>query len=129
MLDPEPISERPWPRKFRDAFRGMKAGVRGQSSFFVHFFMSAAVIAAAIVLRVDLYEWCILLTCITIVLTAEMFDSALESMAKAITGETDPHLGNSLDIGSGAVLVASIGATIIGSIIFINRLGMMLQWW
>jgi len=54
MLDPEPISERPWPRKFRDAFRGVKAGVRGQSSFFVHFFMTAAVIVAAVVLGVDL---------------------------------------------------------------------------
>jgi diacylglycerol kinase len=129
MLDTEPISERPWPRKFRDAFRGIKEGVRGQSSFFVHFFMTAAVIVAAVVLQVDLYEWCILLTCVTIVLTAEMFNSALESMAKAITGETDPHLGNSLDIGSGAVLVASIGASIVGGIIFINRLGLMLQWW
>jgi len=129
MLDPEPISERPWPRKFRDAFRGVKAGVRGQSSFFVHFFMTAAVIVGAVVLRVDLLEWCILLACIAMVLTAEMFNSALESMAKAITGETAPHLGNSLDISSGAVLVASIGAALVGSIIFINRLGMMLGWW
>ena len=129
MIDTEPISERPWPRKFRDAFRGMKAGVRGQSSFFVHFFLTAAVIVAAVVLRVDLIEWCILLVCIAMVLTAEMFNSALESMAKAITGETDPHLGNSLDIGSGAVLVAAIGAAIVGSIIFISRLGIMLQWW
>jgi diacylglycerol kinase len=129
MLDPEPISERPWPRKFRDAFRGVKAGVRGQSSFFAHFFMTAAVIVAAVVLRVDLIEWCILLTCITMVLTAEMFNSALESMAKAVTGENDPHLGNSLDISSGAVLVASIGAAIVGGIIFVNRLGSTLQWW
>jgi diacylglycerol kinase len=129
MIDTEPIPERSWPRKFRDAFRGMKAGVRGQSSFFVHFFLTAAVIVAAVVLRVDLIEWCILLICIAMVLSAEMFNSALESMAKAITGETDPHLGNSLDIGSGAVLVAAIGAAIVGSIIFINRLGMMLQWW
>ena len=129
MLDPEPTSERSWPRKFRDAFRGMKAGVRGQSSFFFHFFMTAGVIVAAMVLRVELIEWCILLTCITMVLTAEMFNSALESMAKAITGENDPHLGNSLDIGSGAVLLASIVAAIVGSLIFINRLGMMLQWW
>jgi diacylglycerol kinase len=129
MLDPEPISERSWARKFRDAFRGVRAGVRGQSSFFVHFFLTAAVIVAAVVLRVDLIEWCILLACVAMVLTAEMFNSALESMAKAITGETDPHLGNSLDIGSGAVLVASIGAAVVGGIIFINRLGMMLQWW
>lgn len=115
--------------KFRDAFRGMKAGVRGQSSFFVHFFMTAAVIAAAVALRVDLVEWCILLVCIALVLTAEMFNSALESMAKAITGESDPHLENSLDIGGGAVLTASIGAAIVGGIIFVNRLGMMLGWW
>jgi diacylglycerol kinase len=124
-----PSSERPWPQKFRDAFRGVKAGVRGQSSFFVHFFIAAAVIVAAWVLQVPLIEWCILLLCIAIVLTAEMFNSALESMAKAITGENDPHLGNSLDIGSGAVLIASIGAAIVGAIIFINRLGMMLGWW
>ena len=58
----------------------------------------------------SLVEWCLLLLCIAGVLTAEMFNSALESMAKAITGESDPHLGNSLDIGSAAVLVASIGA-------------------
>jgi diacylglycerol kinase len=129
MIDQESFSERPWPRKFRDAFRGMKAGVRGQSSFFVHFFLTAAVIVAAVVLRVDLTEWCILLICIAMVLTTEMLNSALESMAKAITGQMDPHLGNSLDIGSGAVLVASIGAAIVGSIIFINRLGSALQWW
>jgi diacylglycerol kinase len=129
MLDPEPISERPWPRKFRDAFRGVKEGIRGQSSFFVHLFMAAAVVVAAVILKVVLIEWCILVLCITIVLTAEMFNSALESMAKAITGEADPHLGNSLDIGSAAVLLASIGAAVVGGIIFLNRLGIMLQWW
>jgi diacylglycerol kinase len=129
MLDQRPISERPWLRKFRDAFHGVREGVRGQSSFFIHFFLTAAVIVAAVILRVVLIEWCILLVCVTLVLMAEMFNSALESMAKAITGETDPHLGNSLDIGSGAVLAASIGAAIVGSIIFANRLGIMLQWW
>jgi diacylglycerol kinase len=128
-MDQLPSNETSWVRKFRDAFRGLKAGVRGQSSFFVHFFMAAAVIVAGIVLGVNLIEWCVLLLCITVVLAAEMFNSALESMAKAITGESDPHLGNSLDIGSAAVLVASIGAAIVGSIIFINRLGSILQWW
>jgi diacylglycerol kinase len=121
--------ERCWVQKFRDAFRGLKAGVRGQSSFFVHFFIAALVVAAGAVLRVSLVEWCLLLLCIAGVLTAEMFNSALESMAKAITGESDPHLGNSLDIGSAAVLLASVGATVVGTLIFANRLGMLLGWW
>ena len=121
--------ERSWASKFRDAFRGVKAGVRGQSTFFVHFFAAAAVVAAGVVLRVDLHEWCLLVLCIAGVITAEMFNSALESMAKAITGESDPHLGNSLDIGAAAVLVASIGASIVGTIIFGNRIGSLLGWW
>ena len=124
-----PSIERPWPRKFRDAFRGVKEGVRGQSSFFVHFFIAAAVIVAAAVLGVSLEEWCLLLLCIAGVITTEMFNSALESMAKAITGESDPHLGNSLDIGSAAVLLASIGASIVGTIIFVRRIGLLLNWW
>jgi diacylglycerol kinase len=129
MMNAENIPDRSWNRKFRDAFRGIKEGVRGQSSFFVHFFMSAAVVIAAKVMCMVLVEWCILLLCITIVLTAEMFNSALESMAKAITGEIDPHLGNSLDIGSAAVLIASLGASLVGSILFLNCLGSMLKWW
>jgi diacylglycerol kinase len=114
--------ERSWANKFRDAFRGVKAGVRGQSSFFAHFFIAAVVVAAGVVLGVTAVEWCLLALCIAGVITAEMFNSALESMAKAITGEDNPHLGNSLDIAGAAVLTASIGAAVVGSIIFIPRL-------
>ena len=125
----QPLLERSWARKFRDAFRGLKEGVRGQSSFFVHFFVAAVVVAAGVVLGVSLVEWCLLALCIAGVLTAEMFNSALESMAKAITGQSDPHLGNSLDIGSAAVLLASIGASMVGAIIFAHRLGVILGRW
>lgn len=125
----DPISpERSWFHKFRDAFRGMKAGIRGQSSFFVHFFSAAAVIVAGAVLELNLYEWCLLALCIAGVMTAEMFNSAFESMAKAITGQPDPHLGNSLDIGSAAVLTASIGATIVGTLVFGHRVAVLLGW-
>lgn len=130
MHETKPPRERSWAEKFRDAFRGLKEGVRGQSSFFVHFFMAAAVIAAAVVLEIDdLLQWCILVLCIAVVLTAEMFNSALESLARAITDEMDPHVGRALNIGSAAVLLASIGAAIVGTLIFLNRLGMRLSWW
>jgi diacylglycerol kinase len=129
MDEPDYMPERFWTNKFRNALRGVKAGVRGQSSFFVHFFLTAAVVVAGIILKVTLVEWCLLVLCIAGVLTAEMFNSALESMAKAITGEKDPHLGNSLDIGSAAVLLASVGAALVGGVIFINRLGILLAWW
>ena len=125
----ETPQRRTWRKKFRDAFRGAQQGVRGQSSFFVHFFSAAVVVAAASVLECVLIEWCVLLLCISIVLTAEMFNSALESLAKAITQKHDPHLGDALDIGSAAVLVASTGAAIVGGIVFVFRLGVLLLWW
>jgi diacylglycerol kinase len=130
MHEPIPPRERSWAEKFRDAFRGVKEGVRGQSSFFVHFFVAALVIAAAAVLKVrDVAEWCLLLLCIAVVLTAEMFNSALESLARAITDETDPYVGRALNIGSAAVLIASIGAATVGTIIFVKWLGIMVGWW
>ncbi len=110
--------ERSWPEKFQDAFRGAKLGIRGQSSFFVHFFFAAAVVVAGFVLEVDRIEWCLLVVCITGVLTAEMFNSALEWLGRAFPEDHDPDLGRALDIGSAAVLIASIGAVIVGILVF-----------
>ena len=129
MHDRQSHKHRPWPEKFRDALRGVKQGIRGQSSFFVHFFAAAAVVVAAAVLAVSLVEWCLLLLCITVVLVAEMFNSALESLAKAITDRADPHVGRALNIGSAAVLIAAIGASLVGTIIFGNRLRELSGWW
>ena len=50
MIDEdESHADRNWVAKFRCAFRGAKLGVRGQSSFFIHFFMAAAVIVGGVV--------------------------------------------------------------------------------
>jgi len=117
-----------WVQKFRCAFRGTKLGVRGESSFFVHFFMAAAVLAAALILQATLVEWCLLILCIGAVLTTEMVNSALERLAKAIDQQQNPQIRDALDIGSGAVLLASICAAIVGAIIFLNRLAMMMNW-
>lgn len=120
---------RSWRAKFADAFRGLKLGIRGQSSFFVHFFIAAAVVAAALTMNCSLVEWCLLVLCITTVLAAEMFNSAIEALAKAVTGEFDRHVAAALDIGSAAVLLTAVGASVVGSIIFGNRLGRLLGWW
>ncbi len=113
---------RAWRQKFHDAFRGLKLGIRGHSSFFVHFFFGALVLAAGFVLRCSLLEWCILLGCIGMVLTTELFNSAVESIFHGLDEESKPRARACLDIAAGAVLMASIVSAIIGSIIFLSRL-------
>ena len=113
---------RPWKHKFRDAFRGLKLGVRGHSSFSVHFFFAALVVAGAIVLRCGLEQWCLLLGCIGLVLTAELFNSALETLFRGLDEPTKERVWPCLDIAAGAVLLASITAAIVGAAVFLRQL-------
>jgi diacylglycerol kinase len=116
-----------WRDKFRVALRGIKFGIRGHSSFFVHFFFTALVLAAGIVLQCPLWEWCVLLGCIGFVLTAELFNSAIETLFRGFDGETKERTWQALDIAAGAVLLASLFAVAIGSLVLLNRLAVFLS--
>jgi diacylglycerol kinase len=118
---------RDWLQKFGHAFYGIWLGARDQSSFSIHMVVGLLVVAAAVVLGADRIEWCILLLCITVVLTAEMFNSALERLAKAINRSENQFIAQALDICSGAVLTASIGASVVGLIVFLARLAAWLH--
>jgi diacylglycerol kinase len=111
-----------WIDKFRDAFHGVRDGVRGQSSFAVHFAVAIAVVAAGAALGVDHCQWCLLVLCMAGVICAELFNTALESLAKAVSEQSHPHVGRSLDIAAAAVLVSSLGAALVGTTIFIPRI-------
>jgi len=123
------MASRSWFDKFADAFRGIGVGMRGQNSFGVHLAMAAAVVVMAGILRVSLVEWCLLILSIVSVLAAELFNSAIERLAREVDREHNPNVGAALDIASGAVLMAAIGAAAVGSLIFGYRLGVMLEWW
>lgn len=122
--DLRPATKKPrrrWKDKFGEAFRGIKLGVRGHSSFSVHFFFAALVLAAAAVFRCGVIQWCILLGCIGMVITAELFNSAIEALFHGLADEESKRRCRPcLDIAAGAVLVASIFAAIIGLLVFLQ---------
>jgi diacylglycerol kinase (ATP) len=62
-----------------------------------------------------------LVLCITVVQAAELFNSALECLAKAIDTNHNPHIADALDLAGGAVLVTAIGAATVGAIVFVAR--------
>lgn len=111
-----------WRAKFAVAFRGMWLGLKGESSFFVHVFMTALVLAAAAVLRCEAWQWCVLLGCIGLVLTAELFNSAVETLFRGLDAEAKERCWPALDVSSGAVLMASLFAAVVGTVVFVTRL-------
>lgn len=121
-----PKKRRPWRDKFREAFRGTKRGIRGHSSFYVHFFFAAIVVAMAGALECDWLEWCLLLGCIGFVFVAELFNSAIETLFHGLDEESKGRIHGCLDIAAGAVLVASLTAALVGGIIFVRKFLAML---
>jgi diacylglycerol kinase len=122
----EAVTKPPRPRlswwgKFRVAFRGIKFGVRGHSSFAVHLFFTVAVLVAAVVLECERWEWCALLGCIGFVLTTELMNSAVETLFRGLDDATKERTWPALDIAAGAVLLASLFAAVIGCVILFNR--------
>jgi diacylglycerol kinase len=123
MAEPDrPRPRRSWVFKFRCAFRGLKLGIRGHSSFSVHFFFAALVLVAALVLRCGVLEWCVLIGCIGLVMTAELFNSAVETLFRGLDEATKERVWPCLDVAAGAVLLASLVSAVIGAIIFVRQL-------
>lgn len=116
-----------WISKFRNALRGIAFGMDGQSSFLVHIPIALAVLAAAWWLECNYWQWCVLVLCIVLVLTLELMNSAIEFLAKGLCQEHNENVGKALDIASGAVLVASIFAALIGGFILIGKFYLSFQ--
>ena len=110
--------KRTWRRKFDDAFRGIIQSIRQQSSYRVHFVFALVVPILALLLKLHLWEWCFVILLIAVVIATEMLNSAIETLSRVITDEYDERIRQALDISGGAVLVVSIFAAILGTVIF-----------
>ncbi len=117
MNRPPERGSQSWAATFRCAFRGLVVGVVGQWTFYIHFLAAAAVASLATWLQVDAARWAVLLLTMMAVLTAEYLNSAIEILAKAVTRDENPHVRDALDVASGAVLCACLGAVAVGLVI------------
>lgn len=124
----EPPAMRPHGRRqtvrksFVNAYAGMSYCVRTQRNLRIHLSITVLVLAAAVLLRVSLPEVAVLVFCIMVVIVAEMLNTALECSIDLVTSDYHPLAKLSKDISAGAVLVASLGASVVGAIIFLPRL-------
>jgi diacylglycerol kinase len=97
--------------------------MRGHSSYAVLFFYAVLTLAAAAVLRCPALEWGLLIGALGLVLTAELFYSALVKLGEALPAE---QATPATHIAMGAVLVASGTALAIGITVFLPKLSALL---
>jgi diacylglycerol kinase len=106
-----------WRRKFACAARGLAVAARSESSFRVHLGMAAVVTALGAWVDLPAERWALLTLCIAVVIAAELLNTSIERVVRFITREESPQIRDALDAASAAVLVAAIGAAIVGLIV------------
>ncbi len=87
--------------------------------------MAVAVAIVAALVRVTLLEGCVLGLCVVQVIVAEAFNTAIEYLSREVTRDQNQGLADALDMASGAVLAAAIGAALIGGSIFAHRVWLL----
>lgn len=113
---------RTWLGKFADAFRGLFHALRTQTSFAAHIPVAGLAVAAGLWLGLSAAEWGLVTLAIGMVIGAEVFNTALEDLARAVGRYPDDGIRDALDTASAGVLVAVTTAVVVGCIVLGPRL-------
>lgn len=110
-------------QSFIYAFQGIGTLVKTQHNAWIHLFVTLIVVSLGFYFGVSGNEWSLLIVAIIIVWLAEALNTAVEFLADSITKEHHPLIGQAKDVAAGGVLVASVGAAVIGIIVFWPYIG------
>ena len=104
---------------FKNARKGMRITLKSERNIRVHMFVGAFVLASAICFGFSISKICIILLTISAVISAEMFNSAIEFSLDAIFhNKYSRMVGMAKDIAAGAVMVVTVAAVLIGVLLF-----------
>jgi diacylglycerol kinase (ATP) len=109
------------PTRFIDsvncAIEGIIYAARTQKQMRYHFLAALVVLLAVLFLKVSPLEFTLLTISICFVLFAEMINTALEAVVDMVSPEFNPLAKIAKDASAGGVLVAAIGAAVMGYLI------------
>lgn len=119
----EPFSFGARLRSFRYAFRGIYILIREEHNARIHLAVMICVVGAAAYLGFSAMEWVVLTVTISMVISAEAFNSAIEGACDhSCKGEHDPIIGRAKDLAAAGVLIVAMAAVVIGSVLFIPKI-------
>ncbi|HET9392784.1 MAG TPA: diacylglycerol kinase [Candidatus Rubrimentiphilum sp.] len=126
---PPPSREHPQPEytriteskfwgSFHYAFSGIMYATRTQANMRIHLLIAAAVLIVAMLLHLERIYIVALIVMIVIVLSLELFNTAIEAVVDLLTVAHHPLAKTAKDAAAGAVFIASVGAVLVGYLVF-----------
>ncbi len=109
---------------FQSFFKSFAYAWAGIVDFFSHhrngqFHLVAAVAVCALGwwLEITRTDWIALILCIVVVTSLEAINSAIEYLTDLVSPDYHPLAGKVKDMAAGAVLLAAIGAVVVGALV------------
>lgn len=107
---------------FNYAVSGIILSIKTEKNMLIHYIIAITVLGLSLFFNFTRVEFLILLFAISLVLTLEMINTAIEKTVDMITKEYHPYARIAKDISAGAVLISSVNALIVGYLLFFDRL-------
>lgn len=118
---------RQWIRSANFAIEGILHASKTQRHLRYHLYAAALALMGCFALGVTKSEFLIISIAVITVLAAEMFNTAVESLVDILSPEQSEKARTAKDIAAGAVLIAALGAAVIGWIILFPYVRAMLE--
>ncbi len=122
---PAPDRRRPpdgmWRRRvasFGHAVRGVGAALRSEVHLQFHALATVVVIGLGFYCNITRLEWALVALAVAGVWTAELVNTAIEAVTDLASPAYHPLAGKAKDVAAGAVLLAALGALVVGVLVF-----------
>jgi diacylglycerol kinase len=114
-------------KSFAYALQGLAHLVRTQPNARLHLLAAVLVCTGGVYFGLSQSEWLWVTVAITLVWSAEAFNTALEQLADVLHPQQHPGIGLAKDVAAAAVLIAAVGAAVIGALVFVPHFAGMGQ--
>ena len=126
MNDEKPFSIRGRVESFIHAFRGLFDILRTEHNAWIHGAATVVTFTIAWQLHLDRTGFCLIILAVAGVWAAEAFNTVAEVLVDMVSPARSPLAKRAKDIGAAAVLIAAIGAAVVGVVVmgppFLERL-------
>lgn len=114
-------------KSFGYAFKGLWYATKTQLNFRIHLVAMVVIVASGFYLHLQQSEWLWISLAITMVLTAELLNTAIEVLTDRVSPEYNVKAGHVKDVAAGAVTVTVAFAVVVGAIIMLPKIIMLFK--
>ncbi|MEE9437800.1 MAG: diacylglycerol kinase family protein [Saprospiraceae bacterium] len=107
---------------FKYAFKGLGILLKEEHNVLIHLGFAITSIFGGWYFNISIVEWMMIISCIGMVIMAEIFNTSIEHIANYIQPNQDTKIEIIKDLGAAGVFIAALSAFLIGVIIFIPKI-------